>query len=285
MNKLGHIFDLIALLLAIASVRSLNGTTPHDAAELLLEFALHSDDRHLQSAPNAQVDTCHFKAVLLYALSQVRTEPLRGDTRGTLKEIAAFCRSCLHKDYRSAMLSARINHDLAKLNSSRRGNGNLLLPAFDGGGVVTAAVLNCVVEGAMQMLQGDYTRFQETIQVVEDQSQLSTRVQAGGSGVDFTKYFLAPETKIGEASQYYEPLVVPEPSYRESELYSICTPAVRATGLECFVRLCFMQHLLYSAKYNLIDGTLRRGAWMHRILNALPPRPPSCLWRCRPVYS
>ena len=28
--------------------------------------------------------------------------------------------------------------------------------AFDGGGVVTAAVLNCVVEGAMQMLQGDF---------------------------------------------------------------------------------------------------------------------------------
>ena len=134
---------------------------------------------------------------MLYAPSQVRTEPFRGDTRGTLKEIAGFCRSCLHKDYRSAMLGARINHDLAKMNNNRSGNGNLLLPAFDGGGVVTAAALSCMVEGAMQMLQGDFTRFQETIQVVEDQSQLSTRVQAGNSGWTSPSIFSPPRPRSG----------------------------------------------------------------------------------------
>ena len=105
-------------------------------------------------APKSRVDSSYFKAVLLYALSQVRIEPFRGDARGTLKDITAYCRTCLHRDYRSAMLNARINHDIGKMANNRSPDGHILLPAFDGNGVMTAAALNCLVEGGMQMLQG-----------------------------------------------------------------------------------------------------------------------------------
>ena len=112
--------------------------------------------------------------------------------------------------------------------------------------------------------------------MAEEQNQLSTQVQSGISGVDFTKYFLASNTQIGEASVYYEPLIVPELSHRESELFSICTPGVRATALECFVRLCFMQHLIYSAKYNLIDSIMKKRGIETQTQNACPRTRPSC---------
>ena len=43
---------LLTLLLAVAKIRSRNGTTPNDVVELLIAFAAHADDREPHTVQN-----------------------------------------------------------------------------------------------------------------------------------------------------------------------------------------------------------------------------------------
>jgi len=228
---------------------------------ILLLFAEQSLCLDEDNEPGGcSVDGAHYISVLLLALSGVRTEFGAGDAHGILAAIAAHARACLNQDWAATRTLARIKRSQASGRDSQStgttslGPTRMSLPTFANGGLVTAAALSALVEGDLQVYIGSCRRLSRFPNGSPDYSiyPIPSPVSPLGQ-INYLSYFLPPGMELGEC------LLVPRSSERtEGRLFAVCSPTIRATACEAFVRSCFAQHLAYSEYSKLVETDILR---------------------------
>ena len=257
------VFLQLSLLLALSSIRSQSGATPRDVIDLLLVFAEHSLRLEEESAGSAymrSVDGAYYIAHMLLALSQVRTELGSGDVNGDLSAVAAHARAALNQDWANTRTLARIkrsqasSRELDASNAASLGPSRVPMPMFANAGLVTAASLATLCECDIQLIFGKCRRLPRFSNGQVDYSidPFPSAMSPAGQ-MNYLSYFLPPGAEIGEC------LIAPGSLERtEGRLYAACSPTIRATACEAFIRFCFAQHLTFSECLKLVEADILR---------------------------
>jgi hypothetical protein len=237
-----------SLLLAISSVRSLNGHTPKAAIDAVVTFAKGWDDTHSEvlkrrggSRPRAggsdrnnkqaALDRSQYYGVLLLALGNLKPEASSKTDEHVvaMEAIKELALSRLQGDWTAARTAARI--------AARAGVASRL-PSLAMGGAVTAMSLHCLAELDAHFVSIE-TSSNTTLPAAPRRrhGKSAPKAQLGVgpfTGVNYAAYFLPVGSVVGR-------LRVDAAEISE-RFFASCPGVVRAAGLEAATRLLFTQH-------------------------------------------
>lgn len=246
-----------SMLLALSSIRSKSGHTPALVPETLLKFAqaaeMHDEvaatGNGVTPAAAAQYDDTHYRAVLYYALAQVRFESIAPGlgAQHPIYEIVDLMRNAVSVAYTRARAAARIR--------TSKGGANAL-PRLSGGGIDVASAIGCLAEmdaqavalyargrtGAVSavMMAGGVPDGSGPVPSLKDVDRLGPSARGPFTGFNYVRYFLPADVRLlclvdANLSGGAQPAA----SVKDQMLYHLCSPAVRAAAFEGFVRVCF----------------------------------------------
>jgi hypothetical protein len=271
-----------AFLIALSSIRAGNGETPPEVIEELLHFAENNDNDTATTATAADLlgtdahssgsvcyDDGHYCATLLFCLSRVSCSPSSTHSLALLRRAVEASKYYLHRE--SIITAAQLYEEEGNAGAGiTRSRGFYVTPAPGGEeellaqkksgsrssvgrGFVTAMALQCICNAEIQL----------------DTSLSSPRLQSDPRPLslyepfNFRQYLTTPApvpvTAVAGANEV-KPKAVAD---QEPPLVPSVSGLVRASALDCSLRLAFAKHiarlLLSSPSEGPASPTSRRG--------------------------
>jgi hypothetical protein len=251
-----------ALLVALSSIRAGNGETPPEIIEELLHFAENNDNSHAAAAPTADSETSaaqqtggsessvcyddgHYCATLLFCLSKVSSS----SSVGLLKRVVEVSKYYLHRE--SIITAAQLYEEEGNAGAGiNRARGFYMAGEESwqkktesksgvGRGFVTAMALQCICNAEIQL---------DTSPQTERLSQYEP--------FNFRQYITAPapaptSAGTGTGTNEAKQRVSPE---QEMPIVPSVSGLVRASALDCCLRLAFAKHIARLLLTNTSEG-------------------------------
>jgi hypothetical protein len=256
-----------ALLLALSSMRSQTGQTPWEIVQTLLIFVEDLD--HLEASqqqqgggnqqseetdeedqseekpptsnkPSKAYDITYYRAILLCCLSRIRFETIDCTNESTHPVIAIleFANSVITNAYTRARAISRIQYKSHDAN---------YLPKLVYEGLDVSAALTCLVEMDIQTAyllsvgKGKGPTCSKLLDLIAPtQQSILTKTY-------FQSYFLPPGVSLmclyDTSSKEHSNI-----NLKTQFHYYLCSPLIRITAFECFVRLSFALHVAHYQK-------------------------------------